>query len=107
MAGLLRSSSNKLCPPALDIKFDVELSAIHHQSLGQSLPRQRVGALVELVAGMPLHPAPVDLMAQARGVEPLPEVVVLHRLLVGGQPAAPLPAVDPLVDALLDILTVG
>src|SRR5690606_17289163 len=37
----------------------------------------------------------------------LPQVVVLHRLLVGGQPAALLPAVDPLVDALPDVLAVG
>ena len=35
-----------------------------------------------------------------RGVEPLPEVDVLHRLLVGGLPAVALPAVNPLRDAV-------
>ena len=42
-----------------------------------------------------------------RRVEPLPELDILHRLLVGGAPAVALPAVDPLRDAVAQILAVG
>ena len=42
-----------------------------------------------------------------RGIEPLPQIDVLDRLLVGGAPAVPLPAVDPAGDALTHILAVG
>ena len=45
---------------------------------------------------------------RSRGcVEALPQIDVLHRLLVGGAPAVPLPAVDPLGDAVAQILRVG
>ena len=46
-----------------------------------------VGAFVLGMAGMALHPVPVDLVRRARGVEALPQVDVLHRLLVGRAPA--------------------
>ena len=45
--------------------------------------------------------------ARARLVEALPQLGVLHRLLVGGPPAVPLPAVDPGGDAVLHVLAVG
>src|SRR5262245_10484865 len=62
---------------------------------GDPLARQLVGALVLGVAGMALHPMPFDVMGLECLVEPLPEIDVLDRLLVGGAPAVALPAVDP------------
>ena len=72
-----------------------------------ALARQLVGALVLVVAGVALDPVPAHLMLVQRGVQPLPEVDILDRLLVGGPPAVPLPAMDPAGDALMDILAVG
>lgn len=46
-------------------------------------------------------------MRLQRGVEALPQLDILDRLLVGGAPAVALPAVDPAGDALADILAVG
>ena len=40
-------------------------------------------------------------------LEPLPEIDVLHRLLVGGLPAARLPGVDEVGDAVAQVLAVG
>src|SRR5581483_8476086 len=68
---------------------------------------QAVRRLVAGVAGMALDPAPVDLVARGRRVQPLPQVLVLHRFLVGGAPAAGLPARQPFVEALLDVDRVG
>src|SRR6266404_1657616 len=59
------------------------------------------------MAGMPAHPFPVDDVAARGSVEPLPQIDVLYRLLVGGAPTAPLPAVDPLGDAVAQILAVA
>ena len=46
-------------------------------------------------------------MRLQRGVEALPKLDILDRLLVGGAPAVALPAVDPARDPLPDILAVG
>ena len=43
----------------------------------------------------PLTQCQVTSWRAERRIEPLPQVDVLHRLLVGGAPAVPLPAVDP------------
>src|SRR5688572_17138641 len=59
------------------------------------------------MAAMALDPRPVDLVWRARGIEALPQLDVLHRLLVGGAPAVLLPAVDPLAGALEHVLAVG
>src|ERR1700729_1306530 len=59
------------------------------------------------MAAVALHPDPVDLVRCARGVEALPQLDILHRLLVGGAPAVLLPAVDPLGDAVAHIDAVG
>jgi hypothetical protein len=55
------------------------------------------------VAGMALDPVPGNLVAFDRLVQRLPQLGVLHRLLVGGLPAVPLPAVNPAGDAVLHI----
>ena len=69
--------------------------------------RARVGALVEIMAGMAAHPVPAHLMLVDRGIETLPQIVVLHRLAVGGFPAVALPLVDPAHDAVAQVLAVG
>src|SRR5262245_23871693 len=58
------------------------------------------------MAGVALDPVPLDAVRAVQGVELLPEVDVLHRLLVGGAPALALPGADPLRDALLHVLRV-
>src|SRR5690606_26666408 len=69
--------------------------------------RQAVGPFVQNVAGVPLNPVPFDLVAAASLVQAAPKVVVLDRLLVGGLPAAGLPAPDPFGNALHDVFAVG
>src|SRR5579863_7798407 len=56
---------------------------------------------------MALDPVPAHLMRLERGVEALPQLGVLDRLLVGRAPAVFLPAVYPAGDALTHILAVG
>src|SRR5215510_14046464 len=56
---------------------------------------------------MATHPVPAYLVRQNGGVKLLPEIGVLDRLLVGGAPAIALPAVNPLHDAVAQILAVG
>ena len=70
-------------------------------------PRQLVRTLVLGMAGMPLDPLPMNRMARLRRVQPLPQVGILDRLLVGGSPAVPLPAVNPLRHAIFHIGAVG
>src|SRR5436190_7935738 len=50
---------------------------------------------------------PLYLMFGGERIEFAPEVVVLHRLLVGRLPALALPGVDPLRDSLLDVDGIG
>src|SRR6516165_6750059 len=75
--------------------------------LGDTLPRQRIGAFVFGVAGMTAHPDPGDIVPSSGGVEPVPEIDVLDWLLVGGEPPAALPAVHPFGDAVAQILAVA
>src|SRR5262245_44853785 len=75
--------------------------------LRDTLVGQCIGALVADVARMALHPAPFDMVQRGERLQALPEVHVLHRLLVGRFPAALLPAVDPGRDAVLHVLAVG
>src|SRR5690606_34849882 len=84
-------------------------------STSPSYPKHRVDRLVgdlvhPLVAGitgMPAHPAPLHLVAIAGRIQCLPQVLVLHRLAVGGFPAARLPHRQPFLDAGADIFRVG
>src|SRR5688572_27707626 len=52
-----------------------------------------VGALVLRMAGVALHPVPLDVVLLPQLVQLDPQVLVLHVLLVGGLPAVALPAV--------------
>src|SRR5690606_42012088 len=53
------------------------------------------------------HPVPGDVVARTRGVEPLPQLDILHGLPVGCLPAIRLPHMDPLRYAVLEIVGVG
>jgi hypothetical protein len=75
--------------------------------LFDAAPRQLVGALVLGMSGVALDPDPFDRVLRGQAVQFAPQVLVLHRLLARRLPAAPLPAVDPLADALLHVLRIG
>src|SRR5690349_17796567 len=66
-----------------------------------------VGPFVLRVAGVALYPMPFHMMGSIQGVELLPQVDVLHRLLVRRLPTLAFPALDPLRDPLLHVLRVG
>src|SRR5262245_18089794 len=72
-----------------------------------TLARQLVSALIERVTSMAAHPMPAHLVRRHGGIELLPEIDVLDRLLVGGAPAVALPAMNPLHDAVAQILAIG
>src|SRR5690606_23768413 len=58
--------------------------------------RERVRALVPGMPGMAAHPVPLDLVPIGELREPLPEVLILHGLLIRRAPAAPPPRGQPL-----------
>ncbi len=68
-----------------------------------ALAGQFIGPLVFGVARVALHPVPGDVMRREGRIQPLPQLHILHRLLVGGFPAIALPAVNPLGDAVFDV----
>src|SRR5438105_7496350 len=72
-----------------------------------SLVGEAVGPFVFRMARVPLHPVPFYRVARHRLVELAPEVLVFHRLLVRGAPAAALPAADPLRDSFHHVERVG
>ena len=92
------------------------LSRPHARSAGpedrraRSAIPARASASARSFSGWPAWPRtqmPLDSMRRQRGLEPLPQIDILHRLLVGGLPAARLPLLDPARDAVLHILAVG
>src|ERR1700676_3264845 len=60
--------------------------------IGDTLAGQLIGAFIEVVARVAAHPVPMDGVAINRRIEALPQIGVLHRLLVGGLPAVAFPA---------------
>ncbi len=56
---------------------------------------------------MPLDPLPVNLVGLGGLFQPLPQLLILHRLLIRGLPAAAFPAFQPLGDALFDVLGIS
>ena len=68
---------------------------------------ERVDPVVFGVAAMALDPVPFDSVGGAGGDQLLPQLGILHRLLVGGAPAVALPVVDPARDPVADIDAVG
>src|SRR6516225_4215173 len=74
---------------------------------GDASARQRIGPFVFGMTGMTAYPDPGYVVPSCGGVESLPQIDVLHRLLVGGEPASALPPVDPLGDAVAQILAIA
>src|SRR5690348_14120661 len=68
--------------------------------------RKRVDTLVARVAGVALDPVPLELVGRAQPVERLPQILVLHGLLVCGFPAARLPVGHPFQHALPNVLRI-
>ena len=67
-----------------------------------------VTALVELGTRVPADPYPAHVMGLGGRNQALPEVRVLHRLLLGILPSAALPAINPmLVERVHDVLRVA
>src|ERR1700675_4590200 len=74
---------------------------------GDGFARQLIGALVERVPCMPTQPVPAHAMRGCERIEPLPEIDILDRLLVGRAPAVAFPLMYPSHDAVAQILAVG
>src|SRR5579883_841600 len=66
-----------------------------------------VTAIVIFVEGVALGPLPLRLMLVDEPVELHPEILIIHRLLIGLAPVVPFPAVNPLRDAVLHVFGVG
>jgi len=59
------------------------------------------------MAGMAFYPHPLNPVTLGNGIQRLPEICVLDRLVIAGTPATAFPAVNPLADTQLNILGVG
>ena len=65
-----------------------------------TLVGKEVRTLVLFMASMASHPMPLNAVTAKRLVEPLPQLCILDRLLLGRAPAIAPPSVDPLSDAV-------
>src|SRR6267378_8471148 len=81
--------------------------SLRRPQLRDRLAGKLVGALVEIVAGMAAHPVPPYRVVGERGIEPLPQIDILHRLAISGLPPVAFPTLDPGHDAVAQILAVG
>src|SRR3989441_1783036 len=88
--------------PVVSVSSTICLALIRYPAV-----RQLVRPLVLGVAGMAPHPVPFHIVQGCQLVEPLPQVDILHRLLVGGAPAAALPVMHPFRDPLRHIQGIG
>src|SRR2546428_2927980 len=88
--------------PVVSVSSTICLALIRYPAV-----RQLVGPLVLGVTGMALHPVPLHIVQGCQLVEPLPQVDILHRLLVGGAPAAALPVMHPFRDSLGHVQGIG
>src|SRR4051794_17333024 len=77
------------------------------QHLIDRLVRKLIRALVAGHARVALHPVPLDAMPLDLALQRLPEIDVLHGLLVRSAPVARLPLRQPLSDAFAHVLRVG
>ena len=77
------------------------------QELKRRVAGEPVGAFVLGMAGMALHPVPLDPVRRGGVEQFLPQLGILDRLLRRRLPAVAAPAVDPLGDAVADIDAVG
>src|SRR3989442_12976459 len=88
--------------PVVSVSSAICLALIRYPAV-----RQLVRPLVLRVTGMAPHPVPFHIVQGCQLVEPLPQVDILHRLLVGGAPAAALPVMHPFPDPLRHIQGIG
>jgi hypothetical protein len=84
------------------VGLSVGLAVLRCAQVGQG-----VGAFVAWSAVVSSDPVPLDSVSAGRVVERTPQVAVLDGLLVSGLPAARLPVVDPLGDALANVLAIA
>src|SRR5258708_20011514 len=90
--------------PSLGFKPVVSVSSTICLALIRYSPvRQLVRPFVLRVAGMASHPVPFHVVHGCQLVEPLPQVDILHRFLVGAAPPPPLPVAHPLPHPLPQI----
>ena len=82
-----------------------ESTAGLHASVDRSIASASTRSL-PAYARMALDPVPFDVVTVRERVELLPQILVLHGLLVRGLPAARLPARQPLGDALAHVLRI-
>ncbi len=66
-----------------------------------------IAALILRVSGVPLEPMPGDGMSRDEIIEFQPEWLVLDRFFVRCFPTVSFPVVNPLGDALAEVLGVG
>ena len=102
-----RRPRHRRAEPQFPLIAGLRCRSLGSASLSNRGARERVGPFVFGVTGMAAHPFPSDLVALCGGVEPLPQIDILDRLFVGGPPAALFPGVDPLGDAVAQILAVA
>src|SRR5688572_1397432 len=95
----VRSSTNcSRCPRSTDQAPPPKTSPMPWGAHGSSQTvhaeiGQRVGAFVARIAVVAAHPVPLHVVLCRQSLQALPKFHVLHRFLVGGAPAALLPAV--------------
>lgn len=66
-----------------------------------------IAALIFRVSGVPLKPMPGDGVSRDKIVEFQPEWLIFDRFFVRGFPPVAFPIVNPLSDALAEVLRVG
>src|ERR1041384_3872538 len=71
------------------------------------LVRELVRSFVFWMLGVPPNPLPLYLMLRRQLVQPAPQILVLHRLLVSRFPSLAFPGMDPRGNSLLDVLRIG
>src|SRR5688572_23856785 len=105
---MMRSPSFGLSP-VVSVSSKICLTCIPYliPGCGAAPICQSVCPLVLRVAGVPPDPVPFYVVLRRELVQAAPQVLVLHRLLVGGAPAAPLPVEDPDGDALHHVERIG
>src|SRR2546428_7132166 len=84
--------------PVVSVSSTICLALIRYPAV-----RQLVRPLVLGVAGMTLPPVPIHIVHRRQLVEPLRQVDILHRLLVGGAPAVAITVMLPFRDPLRHI----
>ena len=77
-------------------------SSFHQRALETRI-RQRISAFVTVVPGVPFHPMPRNFVARSLRIESFPQLAIAHRLFRSSQPAATLPAAQPLCNSVFDI----